>query len=199
MDKGFNTVTHGRTRSKKFSLVNNSKPGTKEFRMAAVNLSATRAEMPTVISLKDVIEALELAGDEVSHYLDPDTGEITMVTGEERDLVEEDDEESLEDLPDWQKETLPKVRAVLESDRCLELPDKFDIHEWSIMQEFAQEQKNDAIRRQLLNAIHGGGAFQNFKAAVRRLDIEERWYKFRQDALEKIARDWLEEHKLPYK
>src|SRR5689334_8840431 len=76
--------------------------GSKEFRMAAVNLNATRAEMPTVIALKDIIEALEFAGDEVSHYLDPDTGEITMVTDEERDLVEEDDEESLEDLPDWQ-------------------------------------------------------------------------------------------------
>jgi hypothetical protein len=31
------------------------------------------------------------------------------------------------------------------------------------------------------------------------LNIEQRWYKFRQDALEKIARDWLQEHNLPYK
>ena len=31
---------------------------------------------------------------------------------------------------------MPKIRAALESDRFLELPDRFDIHEWSIMERF---------------------------------------------------------------
>jgi len=33
---------------------------------------------------------------------------------------------------------MPKVRALLINDRCLELPNRFGIHEWSMMDEFAR-------------------------------------------------------------
>jgi hypothetical protein len=88
--------------------------------------------MASVISLREVIAALEVASDDCASYLDPDTGEIITVTEEERHLAED---ESWEDAPEWQREMLPKIRAVLESDRFLELPDRFDIHEWSIMED----------------------------------------------------------------
>ena len=152
--------------------------------------------MATVISLREVIEAMEITSEDCVSYLDPETGEIIMVTGEERLLVEE---ESLEDVPEWQREMLPKIRAALESDRFLELPDRFDIHEWSIMDEFSRVQKSERIRQELTDAIHGAGAFRIFRSAIRRLGLEQSWYKFREDALAEIARNWLEEHKLPYK
>ena len=43
---------------------------------------------------------------------------------------------------------LPKVRAVSVSDRCLELPDGFDIHEWFPVDDFAgaQDSEMDAAR-----------------------------------------------------
>jgi hypothetical protein len=31
------------------------------------------------------------------------------------------------------------------------------------------------------------------------MGIEEAWFRFRRKALEAIAREWLEEHHLPYK
>jgi hypothetical protein len=68
--------------------------------------------MAAVIALREVIEALELQSDDCVSYLDPDTGEIITVTLEERDLAEEA-EESLEDVPEWQRQMLPRVRAVL--------------------------------------------------------------------------------------
>lgn len=153
--------------------------------------------MGAVISLREIIEAMEMTGDDSASYLNPETGEIITVTEEERLLVEE--EEPLDDIPKWQREMLPKIRAALESDLFLELPDRFDIHEWAIMDEFARAQDSERIRQELADAIHGAGAFRMFRSAIRRLGLEERWYRFRDEAVAEIARDWLEEHKLPYK
>ena len=152
--------------------------------------------MVNVIALREVVEAMEALSDDCVSYLDPDSGEIITVTEEERRLAED---ESLDDVPEWQREVLPKIRAVLESGRFLELPDRFDIHEWSIMEGFARGQDNDRIRQELLDAIHGAGAFRMFRSLIRRLGIEQSWYQFREKALREIARDWLEEHKLRYK
>ena len=152
--------------------------------------------MATVVSLREVIEAMEITSDDCVSYLDPDTGEVITVTEEERLLVED---ESLEDVPEWHREMLPKIRAALESDRFLELPDRFDIHEWSMMDEFSRAQDSERIRQELADAIRGAGAFRTFRSAIRRLGLEQSWYTFREEALAEIARNWLEEHKLPYK
>jgi hypothetical protein len=34
---------------------------------------------------------------------------------------------------------------------------------------------------------------------LERLGLLDAWYRHRQEAIEQIARDWLEEHKLAYK
>ncbi|HYY72966.1 MAG TPA: hypothetical protein VE778_05180, partial [Candidatus Bathyarchaeia archaeon] len=141
-------------------------------------------------------EAMETTSEDCVSYLDPETGEIITVTEEERHLVEE---ESLENVPEWQREMMPKIRAALESDRFLELPGRFDIHEWSIMDEFSRAQGSESIRQELADAIHGAGAFRIFRIAIRRLGLEKSWYQFRDEALAEIARNWLEEHKLSYK
>jgi uncharacterized protein UPF0158 len=151
--------------------------------------------MATVISLREVIAAMEITGDDCVSYLDPETGEIITVTEEERYLAED---ESLEDVPEWQREMLPKIRAALESDRFLELPDRFDIHEWSIMDAFSRAQGSEQARQELLDAIHGAGAFRTFRSTIRRLGIEQSWYLFREEAVREIARNWLEEHELSY-
>jgi hypothetical protein len=146
-----------------------------------------------VISLRDVISALEAASDDCTSYLDPETGEIILVTEEERALAEG---ECSEEAPAWQRELLPKIRAALEGDRWLELPDRFDIHEWSMMERFSQAQNIERVRSGLLNAIHGAGAFRAFRGAIRGLGLEQSWYQFRDEALADIARSWLEEHEL---
>jgi hypothetical protein len=94
---------------------------------------------------------------------------------------------------------IPKVRQVLESGRFLRLPSEFDAHEWAIMDRFSRGHENDRVREELLDAIHGAGAFRMFRSTIQRLGIEEVWYQFRDQAIEEIARKWLEEHHLPYK
>ena len=152
--------------------------------------------MAIVISLREVVEAMDISGDDSVSYLDPDTGEIVTVTEEDRLLVEEG---SPETLPAWERDMLLKIRTVLESDRWLELPGRFDIHEWSIMEQFSRMQEHERIHRELMDAVHGAGAFRAFRSAVRRLGVDQTWYQFREHAIEQIARTWLEEHNLQYK
>ena len=153
--------------------------------------------MSTVISLREVISALEATSDDCASYLDPETGEIILVTEEERALAEDECEQ---DAPAWQRELMAKIRAALEEGgRWLELPDRFDIHEWSIMERFSRAQNIERVRSGLLHAIHGSGAFRAFRSAIRGLGLEQSWYQFRDEALADIARGWLEEHKLEYK
>ena len=151
--------------------------------------------MSKVISLREIIFALEAACDDCSSYLNPETGEIVVVTEEERTLAED---KCLEEVTAWQREMILKIRAALEGDRWLELPDRFDIHEWLIIKRFSRAQNTERIRSELLSAIHGAGAFRTFRSAIRRLGLEQNWYQFRDEALAEIARGWLEEHKLQY-
>jgi Uncharacterised protein family (UPF0158) len=152
--------------------------------------------MGIVLSLRDIVDAIESQCNEGAAYLNPETGEIVQVSEEEIALVEEGAAD--EDLPEWQREAMPKIREALESDRFLALPDRFEVHEWAIMDRFSQEQ-NELARNVLLNAIHGSGAFRHFRSAVERLGLLDAWYRYREEAIQQIARDWLEEHKLAYK
>ena len=123
-----------------------------------------------------MVDAIDLPNQEWRSYLNPQTGEIITITDEDRDLVENGGD--LDDLPDWQRETVPKVRKALESDRFLELPGSFEVHEWSIMERFGQGRPSARQREELLDCLHGRGAFRMFKAAIRRLEIEEEWYRY---------------------
>jgi hypothetical protein len=38
-----------------------------------------------------------------------------------------------------------------------------------------------------------------FRSTIRRLGIEKSWYRFHEEGLVEIARDWLEAHELPYR
>ena len=152
--------------------------------------------MGVVLALRDIVDAIESQSNEGEAYLDPETGEIVQVSEDERALVEQGC--SHDDLPAWQRELIPKVREALESDRFLALPDRFEVHEWAIMERFSQEQ-NERACKVLLGAIHGSGAFRHFRGAVERLGLLDAWYRYREEAIVQIARDWLEEHKLAYK
>jgi hypothetical protein len=149
--------------------------------------------MGTTVAMDDIMEALELAADEASSYVNSKTGEVLTLTHEELQFAEHD---SVDDLPDWQRESVAQAKQVLESDDWLQLPSKFDIHEWEIMQRFSSSQARDSVRAELLDAIHRSGAFRNFKSAARRLGVEDQWFAFKHRALEELARDWLADHGL---
>jgi Uncharacterised protein family (UPF0158). len=149
--------------------------------------------MKTTVSFREVVDALDIASDEMSSYVNRSTGQVTTITHEDLRLAEDDPDA---DMPDWQRDVVAEARKVLESKDWLELPSKFDLHEWEIMDRFGQSRSKAAERAVIADAIHGNGAFRNFKGAIRRLGIEEAWYAYKQHALEDIAREWLAEHGL---
>jgi hypothetical protein len=152
--------------------------------------------MKATVSLKDVVDEMDVPGDEHSAFLNRHTGELVTLSSEELSAAEEDDD--IDHYPEWQQEMIIKAREILESDDFLALPNKFDIHEYSIMEDFCFSVADDKIRGSLLDKIRGSGAFRRFKDAIQMNGIEEDWYSFRQEAFEKIAIDWLEDNKIPY-
>jgi hypothetical protein len=152
--------------------------------------------MPVTVRLDDIVGAAGGAGRRVPVvFLDLDTGQVASVS---EDLLSEAEEPGDEepDLPDWQKNEWEIAKRIVSTDRFLELPTTFDLHEWGIMQDFSRSVEPVAIREDLERAIHGAGAFRSFKDAVRRHGIESGWYAFRTEALRQIAVSWCEENQI---
>jgi len=148
--------------------------------------------MPNTIRVQEIIDALQMQFDEQLQFLDLDSGEVEIVSKQVLNETEASDEMS--DVPEWQEEEWELARRILSTDRFKKLPTQFEVHEWSIMEEFSHSVEAPRIREELLHAIHGSGAFRSFKDATRRHKIEKDWYAFRDEALRQIAIDWCEEN-----
>jgi len=157
--------------------------------------------MPATVLLKDIVDELEMLSDENPSFLDLETGEVFTISGDDLRAADDDEEEESDDTdrPQWQVEALQLARQIRSSDKFLPLPTKFDVHEWAIMEAFANSLASVKLQQELLNAIRGAGAFRMFKYIVRQHGIEKKWYAFRTNALEEIARDWCEEHNIKWK
>ena len=154
--------------------------------------------MPAIVLLQDIIDALEMQLKESSSFLDLETGRIETVS---HDLLREAEESGADeepDLPAWQKQEWAIAKRIVSSDRFLKLPTKFDVHEWAIMQDFSSSVTSDRLREDLMNAIHGPGAFRHFKDKLRRHRIESAWFAFRGEALRQIALNWCEENHIAW-
>ena len=153
--------------------------------------------MPVTVSLKEVVDALDLP-DDWSTYVDAQTGEVITISGEAAELAEDEDLDG-EEIPEWQTDQIEDARKVRNSDRYLRLPDKFDVHEWDIMRRFSETRTRPRQRNELLDSIHGTGAFRFFNSTIRRLGIEKEWYRYRDSTLMEIAKNWLRGNGLAYK
>jgi hypothetical protein len=144
------------------------------------------------VSLQAVAEELVALSDDATAYINRKNGELFTVSEEEERLAGEEIEDA-EFIPDWQKEILLTVQAVLESDDFVVLPDKYEIHEYSIIQRFCLSVGDAGRQIELLDAIRGRGAYRRFKDLIMEMDIQEEWYRFRDTAVKQIAADFLDE------
>ena len=131
------------------------------------------------VKLNDIIEALNFVNDETQYFYSIKKEEIIMVwdgmvNGEtDPDLIEEI-EENFEEY--------------------ITLPGKYEIDEYSMMEEFIDSLPEGRKQDELYDVIQGRGAFRRFKDEVYELDLEQKWYKYRDDAYEKLAIEWCEEN-----
>ena len=152
--------------------------------------------MPAAVSLREIVDHLSFTLDEYLTYLNKETGVVVTVSKEELAYAEQEDD--VQELPGWQREALEEASAILGSDDYIALPGQFDIHEYTIVQDFCTSIADDEMRSLLLDKIHGAGAFRRFKDAVHQFGLAEDWYRFRDRALKEIAIDWLETNHVAY-
>ena len=72
------------------------------------------------------------------------------------------------------------------------LPRQYDMNEYRMMEEFIYDLPAGRAQNALDAAIRGKGAFRRFKDRLYDFDLQEKWYKYRDDCYEQIARDWCE-------
>ena len=156
--------------------------------------------MAAEVDLDVIIEAVEMADDSIWSYLDVDTGEVHSITGEEFDLAE-DPQTAIEDLPNWQREAVTLARSIQkqEGKRYMALPDKFDVHEWAMMDRFSMTLRDAQMRNDFHGGIRGAGAFRLFKHLLTEYDLWDGWNRFKQVELRQMAIEWCKENGLTYR
>lgn len=135
------------------------------------------------IDLSVVVDAIEMADDNYTYFLDIETGKSVFLAEE---LTTGLDNEGLEDEIDENP------------DRYLRLPTKFEIHEYRIMEEFVWSLSEGRQQDLLERAIRGRGAFRKFKDTVYDLGLDKKWFQYEAVAYHKIAIDWCRENGIEY-
>ncbi len=150
-----------------------------------------------LVKISDIVDEMETLGDERESFLNKVTGEIAMITDEVWRAAE--DAESPDQFPEWMRKNIAVATDVVENPgKFISLPSEFDIHEYRIMEDFSRSQEDENVSSELLDAITGRGAFRMFKTAIRRLEIEDQWFAFREEAFSEIARQWCRENEIEF-
>ena len=136
--------------------------------------------------LEAILEAMELQSDEMHGYLHRPTGRALVISDEALAAAENDDR-------NWvSPEELEEARAILASkDEYLEVPDRFEINEYRMMEGFAGTLE-DHEQGAAFDALRGRGAFRRFKDTMHRLGKIDAWYAYRNDCYRRVAIEWCE-------
>lgn len=147
------------------------------------------------IDLEMIANALEDANRiDMDYYLDKETGEVIITSEETFGYAEEDEDKIREDLPDWQKEDIKLAQDILfkNPDRYICIPERPPYEGYNLMVEFAEKVEDELLREKLNIALDGKGAFRRFKNVIGDYpDYREKWFKFRDERLNKKVIEWL--------
>jgi hypothetical protein len=147
---------------------------------------------------------------EILYFLDVETGQVFMSTGEERRLVADvheqygdpetgvvDWEDVLPDLdvPDWQKPNLPVVDRIESGvgTRYVTVPIRESQDAYQEMVAFIDTVTNQRLQTLLFKAVEGESPFRQFKNVL--LDFpgdRQRWFKFQNESVRRWVVDWLD-------
>lgn len=134
------------------------------------------------VDLQKAVEAIEMIMDSSTDWFDVQTQEVIGVS----EYMETDEQEEIYDMID------------ADPDRYIRLPSQYDIHGYSIMEEFIDSLPNGKLKNDLYRAIRGKGAFRRFKDAVAYHGIREDWFAFEHQAYIEITKRWCRDHDLDY-
>ncbi len=156
--------------------------------------------MNTPVKLSDLILALEMPLEEYRTYFDRKTGALVSVEETMLSSLEDGEEEKLDDLADWQEKEYEMAKEIVSDDgsRFIPPPDKFEFHEYRVMEEFIHSIDDDEAADQLWRAIKGRGAFRYFRDTLHRLGIQQSWYDYLEKAQREFVIKWAKENNVPF-
>lgn len=156
--------------------------------------------MNPTAKLSGLMDALELDSPEHVTRFDRQTGRIVTVERSILSALEEGEDDTLADVPGWQKAEVEIARAMCEDsgERFFDAPDKFDFHEYRHMEKFIGSLSDERAADQLWRAIKGKGAFRYFKDTLHRLGIQDQWYRYRDDAMKEFVIEWAAANNVPH-
>ena len=147
--------------------------------------------MANKVKLKDIIAEMEMQFDGYRSFINTRSGEVISVA--EDDLIDAEDGKPIDNLHDWQIENLEIANDVVENiEDYKELPTRYDINEYDIIEDFCLTIHDEKIQKILLITIAGKGAFRRFNDMVKEFEIEMDWYKYRDKRYRQIAVEWCQ-------
>lgn len=148
------------------------------------------------VKLDDLINEIEIQIDETFTYINTETGEVITLSREEMRAAE--DEEPLENYPDWQRENIEKAIKIIEDENeaYLDFTLRNEYHEYEIVEKFIGTLSEAEVREELFGAIQGRGAFRRFKDGIREHGVEKKWYEFKEKKIKDLVIKWCEENDL---
>jgi hypothetical protein len=150
--------------------------------------------------LSNLILALEMPSEEFRTYFDRKTGAVISVEDTMLSSLEDGEDEALDNLAEWQQQELAIAKEIVSDDgsRFLPPPDKFDFHEYHVMESFIRSIDDNEAADQLWRAIEGRGAFRYFKDTVHRLGIHQSWYDYLEKAQREFVIEWAQDNNVPF-
>ena len=137
--------------------------------------------MKKTIPLSVIVDAIEATTDGWRQFYNTITGEVDSIPSWDNDYAD----------PEEFRETADKID---ESDDYVELPSQRELHEYDIMERFAEERGSAP----LLRALRGRKPFRTFKDRAMEIGLEQEYYAFRSAAYVDIAREWCRENDIPF-
>ena len=162
------------------------------------------------VNLVELTDAFDNGCDEITYFLDTETGEIVLVTSDDNQHLEaiyeamdggENEprlsfEEALQqrNIPGWQHEMVRTADKVEEGfgTRFFRVPRAEFRDGYRDMEDFIDELPNVRLQERLLDAIRGRGPFRRFKDVLLDYPTErEHWFAFQSARIRERAIAWL--------
>lgn len=143
------------------------------------------------VDVEEVAMAMDYNTYEYTHYLNTETGEVVMVEDNLMDF-DYDDELAIRRLPEWQRELMPVLRQIDETDIFEAIPAIPITEKIAAMVAFSEQVKPSEMREKLLKALGGPNGMRKFKGVLTyHPELEHQWYLFEEDYLSQQVVDWL--------
>ncbi len=150
--------------------------------------------------------------DRFDYYLDLETGRVKEISVEtlnranrllylstedeyEPDVVFDSEVNLDAEVDDKTLETVEEALTVLLNEsRFVRIPERDSADAFNTMRDFAETVKDEGLRKSLLSALDGKGAFRRFKDALLADKKErKRWHGFNALHMKRVIKRWLED------